>query len=491
MNPNRQITSWGHIDWLQTESQEGIAQTNIGIVSLLPGMRQAEHTHYSENQFLYMLDGHGEHWIDGKRVEFHPGSHFFLPCGIKHSTTNLGSVPVKELLFSVPVHLSSSPQEASGLSSASPDDTWIQTALRSGLEKLAADTLDHLNVPLLITDTAGTVLYGRLLSETCSGCVELDCPLRGSSHELNLRNENDSGSVVCPRGLTVLIQPVEAENRTWYYIKSGLFHEYPNVPKSGSVYDVPGSTVSSIRILLQDIARYLHNFYRAQLVEREFASRISESAEERSRKQAIADAFEQAGNNTLNIQIRNHFLFNTLNTIASLAVRDNSMDTYTAILDLSELLRGLLRKEGSRVPLSEELLFLRRYISLQELRHEDSLEVTWKHSSSAERIIVPHNFLQPVAENSFVHGFKDARGIKQLSIETFLREGRVHIVLQDNGCGMTAEQLCAVRASLSSNSLHGLSMVYRKLAGVFGMDFTFEIDSTPGAGTVYHLTFPC
>ena len=86
-----------------------------------------------------------------------------------------------------------------------------------------------------------------------------------------------------------------------------------------------------------------------------------------------AGIVEQLRTHTLNIQIRNHLLFNTLNSIASLAVRDGSMDTYRAIIDLAELLRGLLRREGARVPLSEEIAFLQRYINLQTLRFEDGL----------------------------------------------------------------------------------------------------------------------
>jgi len=212
---------------------------------------------------------------------------------------------------------------------------------------------------------------------------------------------------------------------------------------------------------------------------------------ENDRSTAITEAFSRQEEKTLNIQIRNHFLFNALNSIASLAIRDNSMDTYSAILDLSELLRGLLRKEGTRVPLAEELIFLQRYLSLQELRHEGSLNVIWNRSSSAEKVIVPHNFLQPIAENAFVHGFKDQRGQKELRITTALEGNHAVITVQDNGCGMEESQLTALRTSLSAGSTHGLSLVYRKLAGVFGMDFKMELNSKPGTGTVFRIVLPC
>ena len=493
MSGYRQITSWGHIDWLRARATDSSARADVGIVCLLPGKQQAEHTHYSETQFLYMLEGFGEHIIDGVRSEFHPGDHFFLPCGIRHSTTNLGDTPVKELLVSLPVHLSYAHERPAGqtLSEAAWDEPFIRQTLLDGIRQLASDTLDHLNVPLVISEENGSTVYENCRSELCEGCAARLCPLRTGLRELNLPNHKDSVSIVCPKGLTVLIQPIEAEGIIRFYLKSGLFHEYSNAPISEGVYDVPGSTVTSIRILLQEIARYLLDYYESARLERELTRREDAAAAQQNTSRAIAEAFERTRENALNIQIRNHFLFNTLNTIASLAIRDNSMDAYTAILDLSELLRGLLRKEGSRVPLSEELIFLQRYLSLQELRHEDNLEVVWSRSSAAERVIVPHNFLQPIAENAFVHGFHDLVGVKQLRISTALEGNRTVITVRDNCCGMSREQLATLNASLSSDSLHGLSMVSRKLTGVFGMDFTITLESEPGKGTTCRISLPC
>ena len=349
MTEYRQITSWGHIDWLRARATDSTARADVGIVCLLPGKQQAEHTHYSETQFLYTLDGYGAHIIDGARSEFHAGDHFFLPCGVRHATINLGDTPVRELMVSIPVHL---PHDREIPTAAMPsatewDEPFIRETLLNGIRQLASETLDHLNVPLVVSAADGTVVYENRRSELCAGCAASDCPIRTGLQELHLLVRKDSGSVVCPNGLTVLIQPIEAEGKAWFYLKSGLFHEYSNLPAEEGIYDVPGSTVTSIRILLQEISRNLRSHYEAARLERELTRQADAVAEQKNTSRAIAEAFERTRENALNIQIRNHFLFNTLNTIASLAIRDNSMDTYTAILDLSELLRGLLRKEGS------------------------------------------------------------------------------------------------------------------------------------------------
>ena len=493
MSEHRQITSWGHIDWIQSKAYDSAAPADIGIISLLPLKSQAEHTHYSETQFLYMLEGTGEHIINGKHFLFKPGDYFILPLGVRHSTINHGSVVVRELMLSVPVHLPQEEEECEPEVSVetTPDPAFIRRTMRNGIARLASETLDHLNIPILITDENQRPIYGRQFSGSCQGCTEDNCPLRGGFHELHPQNLESCGSIVCPRGLTILIQPIAVEGKIYSFIKGGLFHEYPNLPRSDDrVYDVPGSTVNSMRILFQEISRYLRSYYHDRKLEREILLRDASMAEEQLYSKELTEAFEQTRSNALNIQIRNHFLFNTLNSIASLAIRDASMDTYNAIINLSDLLRGLLRQEGTRVPLSEELAFLQRYISLQQLRHEDGLRVTWQRSAAAEKVVVPHNFLQPVVENSFIHAFHGVTGVKELSIEALISNGRSMVRIRDNGCGMDAETLAQLRTSLRADTLHGLSMVYRKLAGVFGMDFTFDIDSAPGKGTEYRLTFP-
>lgn len=491
MADGRQITSWGHIDWIQSPLLVSGNQAEIGIVHLQPGKCQAEHTHYSENQFLYTLHGSGEHVIDGHSYPIKQGNYYFLPVGATHTTTNLGSDEMVELMFSVPVHLSAELPSSIRIATAEePDPHFIRQVLHRGINRLAKETLDHLNIPVVITDENHELVYGTGVSDSCQGCKSECCPICCGVHELHTQSRDACGSVTCPQGLTVLVQPVCIDNTTYFHIKGGLVREYPNLSVAEMGCDVPDSTVNSIRIFLQDMNRYLQDFYREKQIEREILLRDAAMAKEQSHRRALSEAFEQNQYNTLNIQIRNHFLFNSLNSIASLAVRDNSMDTYKAILDLSELLRGLLRREGSRVPLSEELEFLDRYLRLQELRHEDSLVVSWNRCSSAEKVIVPHNFLQPLVENSFIHAFQDTPGRKELTIETFVQDGRAVVLICDNGCGMDAKQLLLLRASLRSGAVHGLSMVWRKLSGVFGMDFSFDIDSAVGQGTSYRLSFP-
>ena len=481
MGKDRQINSWGYIDWIQRELSGGGFPASIGFVNLLPGKRQAEHTHHSEAQFLYTLTGYGEHIINGKHYQFGPGDHFLMDSGVVHATINRGEEIMQELIVSIPIHLCRDADSPPARDESTFDPDFARAALLDGIAQLTRDTLDHVNMPVVLADSSQRIVYCKGLPPLCGRCGEPACPLGRSVHELHSEHRSACSSVICPRGLTVLVQPVMLDNRACGFIKGGLFRQYPNIPAAGEVYDVPDSTVNAARFFLQDISSYLAAFYQERRRQRPARLPAGEAA-------GVA---EQLRTNTLNIQIRNHLLFNTLNSIASLAIRDGSMDTYRAIIDLAELLRGLLRREGERVPLSEEIAFLQRYINLQTLRFEDSLQVTWQRCGAAERIFVPHNFLQPIVENALLHGYNDGCGQRrELLIETALEDGRSVVRIRDNGCGMDEQTLERLRSALYSGAAHGLSMVNRKLAGVFGQDFRFDITSRPGEGTCCLLSFP-
>ncbi|MDX1461294.1 MAG: histidine kinase [Xanthomonadales bacterium] len=116
---------------------------------------------------------------------------------------------------------------------------------------------------------------------------------------------------------------------------------------------------------------------------------------------AQADARVQA----LQARIRPHFLFNSLNTIASL-VTDNPRAAERATEDLADLFRGSMRRADSLIPLAEELALARKYLDMEQRRLGDRLEVTWDVESLPGEISVQPLLLQPLLENAVAHGIQ-------------------------------------------------------------------------------------
>lgn len=107
----------------------------------------------------------------------------------------------------------------------------------------------------------------------------------------------------------------------------------------------------------------------------------------------------------LQARIRPHFLFNSLNSIASLIVQ-NPEAAEAATEDLADLFRGALRKADQSIPLKEELDLVRKYFRMEQRRLGDRLQIQWEIDMLPDNARVPPLLLQPLAENAVNHGIQ-------------------------------------------------------------------------------------
>ncbi len=125
-------------------------------------------------------------------------------------------------------------------------------------------------------------------------------------------------------------------------------------------------------------------------------------------------------------QIHPHFLFNTLNNLYGLAL-EKSNQLPDAILRLSGLLDALLyRSHDSLVPLATELKLVEDYVSLEQLRFEDRLALSWKVTGAVDAYAIAPFLLFPFLENAFKHGFSENTESLELLVEARVMEGQLH-----------------------------------------------------------------
>jgi LytS/YehU family sensor histidine kinase len=196
----------------------------------------------------------------------------------------------------------------------------------------------------------------------------------------------------------------------------------------------------------------------------------------------------------LDIRINNHFLFNTLNAIGSMAVAENAFNTYDSILSLSHMLRYTFRIDHRLVRLSEEISSLKYYLKLQKLRFEDSVRVNIDIPEEINSLELPFHCLQPIVENSFVHGFKDREKPFRILVTGKRVENRAFIAVADNGAGMEKEALGLLRTSIKTprdaDNPSGLAMMHAKLKSYYEGDFSFKIKSSPQKGMRVEISLP-
>ena len=192
----------------------------------------------------------------------------------------------------------------------------------------------------------------------------------------------------------------------------------------------------------------------------------------------------QARMEALQSQINPHFLFNTLNSVASLVRRDPD-SAREMIVKLGNILRRLLRKGDSFVPLREEFEFLDDYLDIEVARFgRDKLKVVKELEPASLEHLVPSMILQPLVENAVKHGFASQGGRRQhLHPQPLRRPSH-----RDRG-GRRRRGHVGSGASASSGTGIGMVNVTERLQVVYGDAAEITIESQPGSGTLGQTGF--
>lgn len=138
----------------------------------------------------------------------------------------------------------------------------------------------------------------------------------------------------------------------------------------------------------------------------------------------------QARITALQARIHPHFLFNSMNTIASLIVT-RPEQAEEAVLDLSELFRASLRTQDRLIPLAEELALCRRYLMIEGLRLGERLVVEWAVDNGLEQQAIPPLTIQPLVENAIYHGIQPRPQGGTVRIEGYRKSDSVYLMVQN------------------------------------------------------------
>jgi two-component system LytT family sensor kinase len=186
----------------------------------------------------------------------------------------------------------------------------------------------------------------------------------------------------------------------------------------------------------------------------------------------------------LTSQINPHFLFNTLNSVSSL-IRSNPEQARSVVYRLSSILRRLLRKTDNLTPLREELAFIDNYMTIEMVRFGEKLRFIKEIDPETLDRFVPSMLLQPLIENSIRHGLAPKVDGGMIRVRSYLADGRLHLVVEDDGVGIPETRL----ATLFEQGI-GVSNVNERLKVLYGPDYRMWIDSKPGEGTRTGIEIP-
>lgn len=152
----------------------------------------------------------------------------------------------------------------------------------------------------------------------------------------------------------------------------------------------------------------------------------------------------------LQAQINPHFLYNSLAAISAAGMEDGSFRTQMMCVELSELLRYAGSDTGKHVDIQTELENLENYLKCMKWRYEDNLEYRIEVEGKTNVDFIPKLTFQPLAENSFAHGFSNTLPPYKIQVNCAVSENGWIFTLKDNGCGISDERLLEIQTAIDN-----------------------------------------
>lgn len=178
----------------------------------------------------------------------------------------------------------------------------------------------------------------------------------------------------------------------------------------------------------------------------------------------------------LQAQINPHFLYNTLDAINWMAIREQAGDVSEAITTLADYFRLSLSHGRSIVTLQEDADITRKYLALYKHRYDYTYAVEWLLQPESLSCLLPKLTLQPLVENALRHGIfmRDQKEGGKLTIRSFVEDGHLTLIVQDNGPGL--------KGGKDEKKGFGLENVRRRLDLYYNNRYSLELNSLPEGG---------
>jgi len=198
----------------------------------------------------------------------------------------------------------------------------------------------------------------------------------------------------------------------------------------------------------------------------------------------------------LQSQINPHFLYNTLDAIIWLAEAGEQKKVVSMVRSLSEFFRTSLNRGKDIISVREELLHVRSYLEIQQVRYQDILNYDIDVPAELGNYMIPKITIQPLVENALYHGIKNKRGSGHIHIRGSRQENFLVIEIEDDGIGISKERLWQVndgirKKILTGKDIYGLYNVNERIRLNFGEAYGINILSTYGEGTLVRILLPC
>lgn len=265
--------------------------------------------------------------------------------------------------------------------------------------------------------------------------------------------------------------------------KGNLTVDFPIVETGDEITDVSRACNKMIRSIRDYIEQTRRNY--------EKENRMKEN------ELRMQNELQEAQLKYLQAQINPHFLFNSLNAGAQLAMMEGAEKTCLFIENMADFFRYNVRKMDKDTTLREELQLVDSYIYILNVRFSGDIHFTRQVDERYMDVKMPGMLLQPVIENAVNHGIREMEGDGQIELFVYGEEEDICVVIEDNGKGIDEEIARKIMRGESAHSMSGrdsvgvgMDNVINRLRRYYGRQRVFNIERRPGGGTAVTIYIP-
>ena len=250
-------------------------------------------------------------------------------------------------------------------------------------------------------------------------------------------------------------------------------HGSREVTVTSDAEDEVGVLIRSFRRMMGEIDRLISEVYENKIALKEFELKA------------------------LTAQINPHFLYNTLETISSIAAVKQVFVVCDICGKLGEIFRYSLGKDyGELVPLEQEMTHIKNYMFIQKIRYGDRLQVFYNIDVDAAHVYIPRFILQPIVENAISHGLSNLTSVGTLEVSAFEKKDRLYIEIEDDGEGMVREKVAEITRFINTakpvegKKNIGIRNVNQRIKLAYGEAYGITIRSAPYQGSRFTIQLP-
>ncbi|WP_160118454.1 sensor histidine kinase [Bacillus sp. V59.32b] len=276
------------------------------------------------------------------------------------------------------------------------------------------------------------------------------------------------GIIITWKGTKRLIAPLYQLKQVMDQVETGYFKQNVNIQSN----DEFARLGRSFNRMMEEINHLISEVYQKELSQRESEYKA------------------------LKAQINPHFLYNTLDTIRWLALYGESKKIEKVAISLAHLLKASLKESKEMIPIKTEMEYINAYLFIQQTRFE-KINVSIYLDEDITNFFIPRFILQPLVENSFIHGLEKKVGNGNLIISGSVSHQSLTIRVIDNGVGMNQEEAQLLLSAkedehidIAKGTGKGLKNVNKRIQALFGEEYGLSIQSSLDTGTIVEIMLP-